>query len=386
MKQKEIVVIGGGAAGLTASIFAAEAGARVTVIEKEKKIGTKLLRTGSGRCNLSNTSVTPYGYEERGRELAAAVTETFSSEQTLAFFREIGVFTREIDGYIYPYNEEAASVLTALRARAETLGVSVRQNDSVRDILTSDGSLHVRTGGWEYRADAVICAAGSPAGTKDGTSDILPVLERLGHRVYPFSPALSPLQVLPSVKPLAGVRARGRVTLLADGIPSGAETGQIQFTERGISGICVMNLSARALSALREGKRTELSIDLMPEGTPDREEIRRGAVSLLPSKIRSYIIKSGQREEDVLKDFRFEVTGSPGLSASQAAYGGVDTGEVRRGTLESRIVPGLYLAGEILDVTGLCGGMNLQFAWSSGAVAGMHAGDDACIGFPYSVE
>ncbi|MBQ6376127.1 MAG: aminoacetone oxidase family FAD-binding enzyme [Lachnospiraceae bacterium] len=386
MRQKEIVVIGGGAAGLTASIFAAKAGARVKVLEKEKKAGMKLLRTGSGRCNLSNVSVTPGKYEERGRDFAAAVTEAFSLEQTLAFFRGIGVFTREIDGYIYPFNEEAASVLTALRTCAETLGVSIRQNEPVLDILSSDGFLKVRSGGWEYRADAVICAAGSPAGIKDGTAGILPVLERLGHHIYPFFPALSSLQVLPSVKPLAGVRARGKVTLLTDGSPSASESGQIQFTERGISGICVMNLSARALSALREGRRTELSIDFMPDGAPDSKEIQKGAVSLLPSKIRSFLLKSGIKEADVINDFRFEVTGSPGLAASQAAYGGVDTREVSSGTLQSLIVPGLYLAGEILDVTGLCGGMNLQFAWSSGALAGMHAGDDACIGFPYSVE
>lgn len=402
-----VAIVGGGAAGLFAAVTAAKAGAKVTVLEKADRVGRKLLATGNGRCNLTNLRAAAADYHTDCPAAVKAVLEQLPPAQAVARFKQIGLLCREEEeGRVYPYSAQAAAVLDRLRFACAHLGVETENGISVKSIEKSaDGFLLTDETGRRVRAGRVLLAAGGAAAPQlGGSSDGCRLLERFGHTVTPLTPALTPVKTDPArVKPLKGVRVRAAVTLLVDGKPGPRELGEVQFTEQGLSGIAVMQLSGR-IGADTKGKHAfALSLDLMPDFT--REEVRRlltGRLSyageepvsdfmigLLPKRVGQMAAKEAgaclsqpagslpggvwDKLARTLKDWRFEAKGTLSWPQAQVMAGGARLCEFDPYTLQSNRVVGLYAAGEVLNVDGPCGGYNLQWAWASGFAAGRGA-------------
>lgn len=401
-EKKRVLIIGGGASGLFAAISAAERGADVVVLEKEKKAGRKILKTGNGRCNFTNVGDPSFVYHGTEREFAAKILERFSPRDTIAAFTSYGIFTTNKNGWIYPHSETAESVLTTLLWRAAELRVKIKCNETARRIEKKNGMFTVFTDSWHYEADRVILACGSAASLTDKQAPLssYDLAERLGHTVVKPLPALVPLKVknAGSFK-WGGVRIHAGVRLCAEGLFIAGSEGQVQLTESGISGIPVFAVSGQALRLLYGGLRVKVFLDFLPELSSDETRIllegrrkqhpNRSTSDLLtgifPERLIHAVITraadSGEHEDDLhalvsaIKEFETIITGSQGLAAAQCAAGGIPTREVDHRTCESKIIPGLYLTGEVLDIDGECGGWNLQFAWSTGYLAGRHAAE-----------
>ncbi|MDO4632512.1 MAG: aminoacetone oxidase family FAD-binding enzyme [Eubacteriales bacterium] len=406
---RRVVVIGGGAAGLMAAVKAAECGARVTLLEANEKPGKKLLVTGNGRCNLTNLDQSdPKRYRGADKKFTDAVFAKFSVQDTLDCFRAAGLLLTDRDGYVYPLVGQASAVVEILLAECRRKKVKLKTNERAVSIERKNGEWSVLTQGWHYEADAVVIAAGSKAAPATGAgSGGYQLAEQLGHRIVPVHEALTPLISGDRfVKKLAGLRMRSRVTLeIRKGSKDPwreitSEVGEVQWTEYGISGICVFQLSRYAIDAINAGEQAQLRLDLMPALTMEelkRELLTRPAddsvgkylTGLLPAKMIPVLLqrmdlRPEQRAEMLtekeldrmavqVKEFTLAVTGNKGCEMAQVCAGGVDTAELAVGTLESTRCPGIYFAGELIDVDGKCGGYNLQWAWSSGAVAGRNA-------------
>ena len=421
-KQNRVLIIGGGASGLFAAITAAEHGALVTVLEREKKAGRKILKTGNGKCNFTNIGNPAHAYHGTDRVFAKKVLTGFTPQDTIKRFTEYGIFTTNRNDWIYPRSETAESVLTTLMWRASELHVKVKCNEEVRKIEKKDNVFIVRTGTWHYEADKVILACGSAASLTDKQlpykSYELAVM--MGHSVVNPLPALVPLKVRNSNSlRWGGVRIGARVSLYAEDIYIADEEGQIQLTDSGISGIPVFAISGQALRLLEGGLRVAAVLDFLPEFSTEglagflysRKKMHpeRGMgdllVGLLPERlifsitdrVKSEIERAVLSEDidddhgndqtgitdrneirilaEVIKEFKTEITGSAGFANAQCVTGGISTDEVDPSSCESKKTGGLYLTGEMLDIDGACGGWNLQFAWSTGYLAGMHAAE-----------
>lgn len=378
-----IMVIGGGPSGMAAAISAARNGAgKVRLIEKNSEPGRKLLATGNGRCNLTNT-----GCE--------------GAEETLDFFSELGLLTRaEEEGRVYPYSEQASAVRDALVNELEDRKVEILCGMEVKTVeKNGSGFMIITAVGKKFHSDALILAVGGKAGPQYGsTGDGYRFAKAFGHSVVRLMPSL--VQMVseePFFKELKGVRAKGQAQLLRDEKVIGAETGEIQFTEEGLSGICIFNLSRKYVRGDR------IRIDLFPGyGEGDLEDIlsrRAGTLEnrnliqffngVLHKKLIPVVLEKLSLDKDrkaaglgpkeiretvrFLKGWNISISGTKGWKEAQVTAGGVDLNEVDPETMESRLVPGLYFAGELLDYDGDCGGYNLQWAWSSGLIAGKSA-------------
>ena len=389
-RQISVIIVGGGASGLLAAIFAARGGAAVTLLEHSQSYGKKLLATGNGRCNLTNVRIHPDSYRGTHREFALEVLKRFDNRQTISFFSKLGIYTKNQDGRLYPHSQQASSVLDVLQMEARYRKVKMKTCEDVKEISFADGQFQVMTEGWTYRADRVILCTGSPASNISGADDNgYGLAQMLGHRIIKPLPALVPLRCKGNwFSAWAGVRVDGQVTLLLDGEPAVSENGELQLTHYGISGIPVFQVSRYAVRALDEGRKAELNVDFLPEfeertlgdflkmrkeQCPYKNE-RELLCGLFPDKLISVLIKAGYPKS--LKELRLEVQGAHSLENAQVCSGGVDVSQVNPRTMESFLCPGLYFAGEILDIDGACGGYNLQFAWSTGAVAGQCAALD----------
>ena len=408
-REFDIAVIGGGAAGLMAAVCGAETpGIRVGVFEAKSKPGKRLLATGNGRCNLSNRSAGPAHYHGDTDKIAPLL-ERYSPETVEGLFRGLGLICREgEEGRLYPYTLQASSVLSALLRRAEDLGAAILCDSPVSAVSGKRGGFSIRSGEREFCAKAVIFATGGlsyPA--LGGSGSGWEMLRSLGHSIAPAFPSL--VQLLAPKRltaPLKGVRLRGAVSLLLDGAAAASSEGEIQFTEKGVSGICVFELSRAYGEYVRGGgKDAELSCDLAPdftlreltsylrERTASRtlplEELLDGLTGRQAGKAllrRALPGRSGLCRElgggeiasvaKAVKDLRFPVTGTAGWEAAQVTAGGVRLREVNLETMESRLCPGLFLTGELLNVDGDCGGYNLHWAWSTGCAAGKSAAAD----------
>ena len=397
MSAARVIVIGGGASGLAAAIAAAEGGASVTVLESAAKPGRKLLATGNGRCNLMNTGTPVYF---GGKALAERVTGSGAGRLN-AFFDGLGLVTAEEDcGRVYPACGQASAVLEVLMYALHRLRVKVICGVRVKELLREKDGFLVRCEGEDHRADRVILCCGGMAGLHlghDGSAYSL--LTRLGHTLVPPRPALCPIETdKPPVQGLKGLRCPVRLLLTRTGHVVDASRGEALFTEYGISGVCAMQLSARAEKGML--LYADFSPLLFPEergfdhGVSTRDGVGSGKdrcaallkersgrlgwdgvpVGLLPELLRKKL--SGIPEDrlaELLTAYPMRVMGTRGFDQAQVTRGGWDTGEFDPDTLESRIVPGCYACGEALDVDGDCGGFNLQFAFLSGITAGWHA-------------
>lgn len=396
--KKQVIIVGGGASGMAAGIQAAREGAAVTILEHTARPGKKLLSTGNGKCNLTNLNLSENAYRGADFRFIRQVLEAVNVEQTMDFFRGLGLALTDRNGYVYPNSGQASSVLDALRFELDHLGVSV-VCDCKAEKISRD--LTVATSLGKKKADAVILAAGSKAAPKTGSDGSGYELARgLGHHIIKPLPALVQLKCREGwYKQAAGVRTEGTVTLKIDGTVVCSDRGELQFTDYGISGIPVFQISRFAVRALSEGREAKALLDLFPamEEASLKELLfkRVSALSYRPAEeflngmlnkkltlilLKSAGIKGGntgqikraqiEKLSSLMKSLPTDIIGSKDFDQAQVCSGGVDTKEVNPKTMESRLVKGLFLAGEILDVDGICGGYNLQWAWSSGILAG----------------
>ena len=400
----EIVVVGGGASGMVAAIVAARRGKSVLLIEKKEKLGKKILATGNGKCNFSNTYYDESVYHSDAPEIITPTLEQFSVKDTISFFRELGIEPKEKNGYLYPASMQAAAVVEVFTMELRRLKVNVHLNESISDIRKKGACYDIVTDLATYETKAVILATGGRAGSKLGSDGSgYELCKRLGHNIVPVTEALvalrSPLKLF---KQISGLRLNARVTVCINEKPTASELGELQITDYGISGIPVFQVSRYATKALYQGKRVEVLIDLLPDYTKEEtfqllyerqmnhpEKIAEEyLIGLFPYKLAVLLIKeagikassmvesfSKQKLHtlvELIKNFRVPINEANGFEQAQVCAGGVDVREVHRTTLESTKAKGIYLTGELLDVDGTCGGYNLQWAWSTGYVAGQH--------------
>ena len=412
----DILIVGGGASGLTAAIAAARTApaARVRIAERLDRVGKKLLVTGNGRCNITNRDQSPDRYHTASPGAARRVLEAFPLERTQEFFQDLGVELKfDGAGRAYPYSLQASSVLDALRAEAAALGVEILCGARVLDLRPAKGGLsailQLQEGQTRLSCRRVVLAAGGSAAPRLGSDgDGCRLLSGLGHTILPLTPAIVQLKTDPTyTRPLKGVKIEGRATLYLNGRRR-SETGEVLFTEYGLSGPPVLQISREAARA--EAGAAEVSVDCMPEypfhqvaGLLRRRAERRPAAplegfftGLLHKRLGQVLLKSCglslqapagsltpshlQTLTSRIKDFRFPVTGTTGFANAQTTAGGASLESFDPHTLASRLLRGLYACGEALDVDGDCGGYNLQWAWSSGYVAGRAAARSLGLG------
>lgn len=401
-----VLIIGAGPSGLMAAISAARQGATVRVLEHKERMGKKLLSTGNGKCNMTNLQLDESCYFCSEPEFPMAVIRRFPVPDTLAFFESIGVLIKNKNSYLYPASEQASTVLEALLLEAKHLGVELVTECSIKKLeKQADGQFFARTSQGNFKAEALVLAAGSktaPVTGSDGSGYEL--ARKFGHRILTPLPSLVALRCQGKLfKVLAGIRWDAKVSVLVDGICAAEETGELQLTDYGVSGIPTFQVSHFASGALHDGKKVEVLLDFFPHQTMEetvalfrrrREQFpwrtpEEFLCGVLPKKLAAALLKvSGipmnltageiapeawERFARIAKTFRTTVTETNPFEQAQVCRGGVDTRQVCEETMESRLVPGLYFAGELLDVDGKCGGYNLQWAWSSGYLAGVSA-------------
>ncbi len=407
--KHNVLVLGGGAAGLAAAIAAAQCGAQVILLDKNQCLGKKLLATGNGRCNLDNVdSGNPKRYFTVSSYALERLLHTIDEADPAGWFSSLGLVTRTDEtGRVYPYSNQAADVTALLLRWLQALDVKQRTGCNVTAIEENAGGYIVRFDGPDgpesLEAERVICALGGGAGPQFGTNGFGTALAgKCGGKIEPLYPCLVPLRCnAQHVQGLAGVRARGAVRLYAQGAsrPMAYEEGEIQFTDYGLSGICVMQLSAY-LAPGRGPKPAIVSLDLFPQIKADaleslfirhaREMPGRQAedfwLGLLNRKLGSALWQAAnlppkavvdntaaQCLARIAKDWRFTVTGPCGFEQAQTTGGGLALDDIEPGSFKLKGSKGLYFVGETLDCAGSCGGFNLHWAFGSGIAAGRAA-------------
>lgn len=389
MKDRpQVLVVGGGAAGLIAAIMAAENGAAVTVLEQNENPGRKICVTGNGRCNLTNQNMDPGIFRGENAKIAEEVLGKFSLADTLAFFEEIGIAVVERKGWFYPRSNQAKCVPDLLLLRARALKVKIKTREKVEAVYKENGRWKVQTQGWTYEGDKVILANGSKASMVPGSDGSgYEIAEALGHRIVKPLPALTGLRCKGNAfSAWAGVRTEAEVSLWINDQFHSKDTGEVQLTEYGVSGIPVFQLSRYAVRALDAGKKVKLYVNFFSEYTKSELETMlkdrrercpyQSEADLLLGILPDKLIKVLRKQKDFIRaatSYELDVKGSTGFEQAQVCSGGVDTTEINPLTMESLLHEDLYFAGELLDMDGPCGGYNLQWAWSSGAIAGMHS-------------
>lgn len=404
----EVIVIGGGAAGLTAAIAARRAGADVTILEKNQRVGKKILATGNGRCNLTNVDLEISNYHGSRPKFAAAALNRFDVRKTMDFFEDLGVTCKVEDGgKVFPRSDQATGVLDVMRYETESIGVQVICQAEVKEIKkTQPGFLLNLVDGRSCRSDRVILATGGKAAPQLGSNGSGYMLaQKFGHGIVDPFPALVQLKLVADfLKQVKGIKFQGNAEIIVNNNPIACAQGEILFTEYGISGPPILSLSRMAGEYMQ--KKVEVCLKLSLLNDLSREELENylfgrwqtrpekplafSFVGFINKRLAPVILRAagitdvnkpaGQltvREREhivkILQDWRFLVTGTTSWPNAQVTAGGIDVREVNEQTMESKIVPGLYFAGELLDIDGDCGGFNLQWAWSSGFVAGASA-------------
>lgn len=389
--MKKIAVIGGGASGLMAAITAARGGAAVTIYEKNDRVGKKLLATGNGRCNLTNTEAERKNYHGGAADFVCRAEKRFWVEETLDFFSEIGLMTKTEDGgKVYPYSDRASSVLDVLRAELERCGVRMVCGFDVKEIRKKGGAFKIFSyDGRAEAADFVIFSAGGKASPSMSGGSGYDILKAVGHTVTSLRPSIVQLKAdNKNLGGLKGVKCRARLTL--GGVSS---FGELLFTDGGLSGPPAFFLS----SYYEPGRENFAEIDFF-DSFSEKElfnTIRKNAqlfsdcgqlfTGMLHKSIGAAVLKQcgishcadckslKNRELSeicrTLKHFPCRITGTASWNNAQVTSGGIKAGEVDGETLQSKKCDGLYITGEILDIDGDCGGFNLQWAWSSGYIA-----------------
>ena len=406
--MKQILVIGAGPAGMMAAIRAAENGAAVTLLEKMKRPGRKMMITGKGRCNITNAADVPEiirNIHGNGAFLNSSM-RAFDNQDVMEFFRQQGVPVKvERGNRVFPVSDKAQDVVDAMVHRLHELDVRIELEMPVADILLQEGRVAgVRTkSGAHYKADAVILAVGGASYPGTGsTGDGYEMAKKLGHTVVPLRPSLVPLETEEEwVKDVQGLSLRNvRATLLAGGEKVQEMFGEMMFTHFGVTGPIILSMSRRAAKCLAEGKFVELELNLKPALTPEkldariqrdfeqhiRKSLKNGLLDLLPHKLIEPVLdctyldpekpvhqvtaEERHRLAETLQHLTLTIAKTRPLAEAIVTAGGVSVREINPKTMESKLVPGLYFAGEVVDVDAYTGGYNLQAAFSMGNAAG----------------
>lgn len=401
----KIGIIGAGASGMAAALAAAEnPEVEVLVLERQSRVGRKLLATGNGRCNLTNLHALEGGYHGVSPDFSQTALTRFSPEEALAWFRSLGLYTvAEPSGRVYPYSDQANSVVDVLRLAMDKPNITLVTGFTVEKIRREPEGFTLSSREDSYFCHKVIVACGGLAGSKlGGTMSGYQLLGKLGHRSTRLRPALVQIKCgWGGVVGLKGVRANCHVKILRDEALFAQSTGELQFTEMGLSGPVIFEISrdvcfgkgdwrARLdfLPEMSQEELEEMLLERQQRNFPMEELLtgilhnRLGRVLTKAAGISGRQAGELTREEiaqvcRTVKDFDIPLTEPLGMDSAQVTAGGVLTENFDPQTLESRLVPGLYACGEVLDVDGDCGGYNLQWAWSSGRCAGLHAGKES---------
>ena len=410
---QQVIIVGGGASGMVAAIAAGRGGAGVTLLERNPRIGKKLLATGNGRCNFTNLHADVRHYHGANPKFVYSALSRFGVAETIAFFRQLGIDHKVEDcGKVFPMSDQASSVLDVLRYELEDLGVTVRCGALVREIRRSAGVFRLQLDdGATVGGDRVVLAAGGkamPASGSDGSG--FELARQLGHTVVDPFPALVQLKLEGSFfKQVEGLKFTGTAEILREQDQGGfrmvaRDRGEILFTSYGVSGPPILQISRKAGEMLQAGERPWLRLVVFDTMTPEetdrllgerfrnmpRKTLEIGLVGLISKRLIPVLLREagvadmrcrvanlpgGEREKiaGILTGWKLPIRGTMSWQNAQVTAGGVSTAEVEPRTMESKLAPGLYLCGEVLDIDGACGGYNLQWAWSSGYIAGSSA-------------
>ena len=408
-KNLDVLIVGGGAAGLMAAITAAKNGAKTAILEHMEKTGKKILSTGNGKCNYTNKEQGLAFYRGEDPSFVVPVFQQFGFKETIDFFEELGVMPKEKKGYYYPASEQASAISDVLHLEANFLRIEEFCNCEIIRILQEQHLFIVTTNVGNFAAKSLIFATGLLAAPKSGSDgSAFPYIENFGHHFIDIVPALVPLKGRQAFfKSLAGIRAEVQASLFVENSQICAERGELQLTDYGVSGIPIFQLSRFATKALKKKQSVHILLDFLPDLTMDnvtellekrfyKKEQKKTRVEclvgLFPRKLSEVFLKEAHIELDhgpdkishnqiqelakQIKALRVDVIGSRTYEQAQVCAGGIDTQEIYPDTMESKLVKGLFFAGEIVDIDGMCGGYNLQWAWSSGYVAGLHASNN----------
>ena len=398
-----IVIIGGGASGMAAALAAAEnPAAEVILLERQARVGRKLAATGNGRCNLTNLHAGIQGYHGEDSAFSQYALSKFSPEETLSWFAQLGLYTvAEESGRVYPYSDQANSVVDVLRFALERPNITQKLGFEVEKVKKTEKGFRLEGSGETVECDKLIIACGGLAGTKlGGTMSGYKLLRSMGHKCTKLRPALVQLKSgWGGCASLKGVRANCHAAIYRDGALHSESTGELQFTELGLSGPVMFEISRDACQGrgawecrldflpgcteaelhnmLMTRKNTNLTVADLLTGILHN---RLGRVLIQELGIPGYVPVAQLEDTELerichgVKHFAVSLTEPLGMDAAQVTAGGIMTKDFDNTTMESRLVSGLYACGEVLDIDGDCGGYNLQWAWSSGRLAGGHAG------------
>lgn len=405
--MEDIIVVGAGASGLMCAIMAAKEGAHVLVLEHMECAGKKILVTGNGKCNFSNKKQGCAYYRGTDPAFVMSALCQFDVKKTIQFFESQGVYTREKNDLLYPFNEEAATVREMLLTACQNVGVRFLYEIGIQKIYLENGIFVFQTKQGIKKAKKCIMATGGYAAKKTGSdgSGFL-YLKSFAHPITACYPALVALKTTPNaLTEASGVRIKASVRVLingqflcSDGKPV-CEQGELQLTDYGVSGIMIFQISRFVSEALAKEVPVKLSLDLLPDLTKEEVEKRlfillsqenktpsQALEGLFPRKLAAALAKEWNLKKNKsvskktceamateCKSYVIQPTDTLPFEKAQVTAGGVDTSFVDNETMQSKLVNGLYFCGEILDIDGMCGGYNLQWAFSSGACAGLHA-------------
>lgn len=399
--MKKVAIIGGGASGLMAAIKASEKGYNVTIYERKDKIGKKILATGNGRCNFTNKDMSSGHYYTDNPEFVDSIFSRFTNKDLLFFFTELGLLIKEKNGYFYPYSEQASSVLDILRCAIREHDIKVLTDSYVTDIEPAKNGFAIIVDGNKSVYDKVIVATGGKAGIgKKEYCNGYDLLKKLGHSITPLYPSLTQIRCSDAnFKALAGVRSECEITVFDSDIQIMKHGGEILFTDYGISGIVSFQVSHCVGELLNKSNKVKINLDLLPSMSfEDIKQFCMQKILLHPEitveeffrgihnkKINYEIMKKyGFKSDELISSYTNEklikavcglknmVVKPDGLNdfdQAQVTGGGIPTSEVTL-NLESKLYEGLYITGELLDTDGICGGYNLQWAFSTGYIAG----------------
>ena len=399
-----VIIIGAGASGMMAAIMARKQGSEVVLLEHLKEPGKKILATGNGKCNFTNRFLSMDNYPISNPQFVEEVIKQFTNEDIIQYFFQLGVLSKEKNGYCYPNSSQAASIRDALWNECYHLGVDMELQCEIKSISRMEQEFVVRTNKSEFKAQSLIFACGLLASANLGSDgSAFQYIERFGHKIKDIVPGLVQMKSEQSIfKNLAGIRSDVSLELWNQNQKLYQDQGELQLTNYGVSGIVSFQASLIASKYLHEKKEVYLNIDFVPSMSEEELGLfvhklflekkylnhKSKLAGLISDKLaRAILIDEGivpESKKDLtlnqineiihrLKSFRVDLTGVKGFEECQVCLGGISLDEIDSETMMSKYCPGLFFAGEVVDVVGQCGGYNLQWAWSSGYVAGRGA-------------
>ncbi len=410
-RKNHVIVVGGGASGMMAAISARRQGADVTIIERNPRVGKKILATGNGRCNFTNINTDITYYHGSNPKFAYSALANFGVSDTIDFFEKLGIAHKvEELGKVFPMSDQASSILDVLLYELNEIGVNIICDAYVKDIINDKDKFKIILEDRSVvKGDKVILATGGKAMPYSGSDgNGFELAEKLGHTIISLFPGLVQLKLEGSFfKQIQGVKFIGTAEILDGNKSVAKDRGDILFGNYGVSGPPILQISRKAGELLNEGRKAILKISIID--TISKEELielikerfknrpkktlefslvglvnkrlipvllREAGIVDLKSPVANLSIKECEKIADILTDWKFEVRGTKSWPSAQVTAGGILTDEINQATMESKIIKGLFFAGEIIDIDGQCGGFNLQWAWSSGFVAGINAANE----------